>query len=479
MSDSAPPPPVSTAPAGTAANAPIGPPARRALLTIFLIVLTDLIGFGMILPLLPYYAKNLNATETQTTLLFGCFSLFQFIFTPIWGRLSDRIGRRPVLVVSMAVSAAMYALFGYADSLWLLFVARIGAGIGTANIGTAQAYIADILPPHKRSVGMGILGAGFGLGFIIGPALGGLLTWRFGPHMPGYVAGGLSLLAMVMAALLIHEAPNRKPARGGLSGLRVFAKYWRNPAVRSGWLIIALDIFALAVMEITLSLWLLNPECIEPLPFSKMEWLHTALGVSQQVVEGLAHGRAVDPDQALTIGLGMGLIGLVMAIIQGGMIRRLAPKYGERKMLLVGIWFLAAGLLLLPVLGHNYWTLTVVVLMQAVGQSLIQPSNFGLISRNAEPHEQGAVMGIGQSISSLMRFVGPAVTGLLIWTRAIKGADGLPVVSTVVAYSLPFYVGGVLVLVALLPWRKLSVPEIEPGTTPAEGAAAATATEPV
>ncbi|HTL53899.1 MAG TPA: MFS transporter [Planctomycetota bacterium] len=460
--------PAPTAPAtATGANAPITKEARRALMTIFLIVLTDLIGFGMILPLLPFYAKTFNADDRAIGLLFGCFSLFQFLFTPIWGRLSDRIGRRPVLIASLAVSGVMYALYGSADSLWLLFVARIGAGIGTANIGTAQAYISDILPPNKRTVGMGILGAGFGLGFIFGPALGGLLTWRFDPHVPSYAAAGLSGLAMILAMLFLKEAPNRKPARGGLSPFAMLKKYWAVPAVRAGWIIIALDIISLAVMEITLSLWLL--EIMDPIPFSKTTFFQSVLNSAQNVVSTMSHGHEVNSDQALTIGLGMALIGIVMAVIQGGMIRRIAPKYGERKMLFTGIWLLGIGLVGVPLvglMGANYWSLGFVVLLQAIGQSLIQPSNFAMISRNAASDEQGAVLGIGQSISSLMRFIGPVMTGLLVYTHKIE-THGAPLVSKYLAYSLPFYVGGVLVLLALIPWKHMTVPPDVPAAAAA------------
>ncbi|MGH7145822.1 MAG: MFS transporter [Planctomycetota bacterium] len=473
----------SDTPAGTAAAAPVKTPidkkARRALMTIFLIVLTDLIGFGMIIPLLPFYAKSLGASVVTVGMLFGIFSLFQFIFTPIWGRLSDRIGRKPVLMISLLVSVAMYGLYGWAGSLFWLFVARGGAGIGTANIGTAQAYIADILPPDRRAVGMGVLGAGFGLGFIFGPALGGILTWMFTPSAPGYAAAALSAVALVMTLTMLHEAEDRKPVRGGLNAWGVLKKNLAHPSIRAGWSIIALDIFSFSLMEVTLSLWLID--VMQPLPFSHSDafrWVQTHM---QGLLSGLSHGKEnVDPDAALTIGLGMALVGFVMAFIQGGLIRRLVPKYGERKMLCFGLWSFGLGLILLPFLGFSYWLLLIPVFMQVIGQSLIQPSNLGLISRNADPGEQGAVMGIGQSISSLMRALGPvAATGLIAAFKPTRLHDTLPFLNPAnlahptfgntlhitLAYGVPYLSAGVLVLLALIPLRRIEVPPLRPGQT--------------
>src|SRR5689334_16445878 len=187
---------------------------RSPLLFIFLTVFIDLLGFGIVLPHLPVYSKAYGADELTLGLLFSCFSGMQFLCAPMWGRLSDRIGRRPVLIGGLVGTAASYALFAFASSLPLLFASRLLAGFFGANISTAQAYIADVTPPEHRAKSMGLIGAAFGLGFTLGPLFGGELT-SLSPMAPGFFACGLSLCAALFGALRLPE-----PARHG--GSRVF-----------------------------------------------------------------------------------------------------------------------------------------------------------------------------------------------------------------------------------------------------------------
>src|SRR4051794_1472280 len=195
---------------------------RASLLVLFLTVFIDLIGFGMVIPFLAFYAHEYGASGTTVGAVVGIYSIMQFFFAPIWGRMSDRIGRRPVLLISLTASCLGYLLFGFARHLWVLFASRIIAGIGGANIGTAQAYIADTTTTEERAKGMGLIGAAFGLGFILGPPLSGILSHVGALHgmagnlLPGLVASALSLTALVLAMLVLGESkpPDLQPRSG-------------------------------------------------------------------------------------------------------------------------------------------------------------------------------------------------------------------------------------------------------------------------
>src|SRR5690348_168589 len=194
---------------------------------LFLIVFVDLVGFGLVIPLLPFYAERYGASPQEVTILVAIYSLMSMLAAPVWGRLSDRVGRRPVLMVSMAAAAAAYAWLGFADALWMLFAARALAGLCAGNIAAAQAYIADVTPPEGRARGMGMIGAAFGLGFIIGPALGGVVAGNdlatADLRTPGLIAAGLSSLAFLGVLLMLKESlPEgaRRAGRGRIAALR-------------------------------------------------------------------------------------------------------------------------------------------------------------------------------------------------------------------------------------------------------------------
>src|SRR5580700_3384737 len=204
---------------------------------LFLIVLIDLIGFGLVIPLLPFYAVRFHASPQEVTVLMAVFSLASMLTAPLWGRLSDRVGRRPVLMVSMAAAALAYLWLGFASRLWMLFAARALAGAGAGNIAAAQAYIADITKPEDRARGMGLIGAAFGLGFIIGPALGG---WLAGSDpatadvvTPAWVAAGLSALALLGVVFLLRESlPRERRGLGAAKGrLAALAGALRRPVL--------------------------------------------------------------------------------------------------------------------------------------------------------------------------------------------------------------------------------------------------------
>src|SRR5688572_16346683 len=192
---------------------------RSPLFVIFFTVFLDLLGFGLIIPILPYYAERFGATPSVITLIMASYSLMQFLFAPVWGRLSDRVGRRPIILMSLAVSTTGYLLLGFASSLTHVFLARILAGIGNANLPTAQAYIADVTRPEERARGMGLVGMAFGLGFVFGPAFGGFLGSLWIP-LPAFVAAGLTALDLALAAVVLRE-PARRALGHGREALRL------------------------------------------------------------------------------------------------------------------------------------------------------------------------------------------------------------------------------------------------------------------
>jgi DHA1 family tetracycline resistance protein-like MFS transporter len=373
--------------------------------TLFLIVFVDLIGFGLVIPLLPFYALRFEASPQQVTVLLAVYSLMQLITAPLWGSLSDRVGRRPVLMVSMTASVLAYVWIGSATALWMLFAARALAGACAGNIAAAQAYIADVTKPEERARGMGLIGAAFGLGFIIGPALGGFLAGAdpatADTETPAWVAAGLSFLALCGVAFLLAES---RPAdqRSSASSLNRFAAIsgvLRRPLLSRLILIFFLVMLAFAGMESTFALWALE----------QFGW---------------------GPRQ---VGYVLSYVGVVSALLQGGLIGRLARLCGEERLLVCGLALIGFGLLVLPFV-LNLEVLAGAVTALALGMGLTQPSLNSLISRRAGREEQGEVLGVSQSIGSLSRVVGPATAGLLF------GEFGR---------NAPFFWGAVLVAAAL------------------------------
>jgi MFS family permease len=194
---------------------------RRSLAILFIVVFIDLLGFGMVIPVMALYAKHLGAPEATIGWLSTGYSAMQFLFAPIWGRLSDRVGRRPMLLVSIAMTSVAFAIYGFADSFAVLLASRLFAGVATANIGIAQAYVADVTPPEGRARGMGLIGAAFGLGFVLGPALSGLLA-RHSLALPGFAAAALAAANGVAAFFILPEPEHRavgRDERGRLDAL--------------------------------------------------------------------------------------------------------------------------------------------------------------------------------------------------------------------------------------------------------------------
>jgi MFS transporter, DHA1 family, tetracycline resistance protein len=395
--------------------------ARSPLLIIFFTVLIDLIGFGLIIPILPSYARGLDAEGFTLGLLIASYSLMQFLCMPFWGRLSDHVGRRPILLISLAASATGYLIWGFSNSLWMLFLARIVAGAGNANIAVAQAYVSDVTTPENRAKGMGLIGAAFGLGFVLGPALGGLflgsdaiaLLRAFVPtassdntlaglQFVGFVACLFSLIDLILAFFLLPEPEKRSHAGTDRFDLKpgFVMDTLKDKNLSTSIAIFFLSTFAFANMEATLVL--------------------------------LTNDRfGLTPRQNSLLFV---FVGVLIVLIQGGLIHRLAKKYGEKILIEAGTILTGFGLFLTP-LTLSFPVLCAAVTLLAFGSSINTPSNQSMLSKLAPQERSGGILGIGQSVSTLGRIFGPLV-GCACYKHF-----GIPV---------PYMIGTVAMVVAFL-----------------------------
>jgi DHA1 family tetracycline resistance protein-like MFS transporter len=351
---------------------------------LFLIVFVDLVGFGVIIPLLPFYGIHFGASPAEVTWMMASYSLAQFVFSPLLGRLSDRFGRRPVLLISLAISVLSYLWLGFANALWMLFAARLISGAGAGNIAAAQAYISDVTTPETRAKGMGMIGAAFGLGFTIGPALGGLVAGSepSGEALarPAFLAAALSLLAFFLASLWLKESlpPEARKATARPSRWRLARDLWTRHNLRQLILLLFITISAFAGMETTFALW-----------------ANSTFGWGPAQVGGIFL-----------------YVGVVLVVTQGVLIGRLSKRFGEARLVTAGAAMIALGLIGLP-LALALWRLLIVNALLALGMGLLNPSLTSLISQQADVDERGGVLGVSQSASSLARILGPAIAGPL------------------------------------------------------------------
>ena len=366
-------------------------PSRGSLLVIFLTVFIDLLGFGMVLPLLPIYADQFTTDPAgwQIGLLMASFSAMQFLFAPIWGNLSDRIGRRPVLMIGLAGSVIFYFLFGIAtiyQSLIGLFITRIGAGIAGATISTAQAYIADTTTPEKRTRGMALIGVAFGMGFTFGPLLGFLAVPSGkgdpGPW-PGFAAAILSAIAFAMAVFLLPESNRSRlaNARRKIFDIDALRLAMTTPRVLFILLAIAICIFAFANLETTFSMVLKGSKDFQSSPF-EFSWRDICLTYA--------------------------FIGFMVAFVQGGLVRPLASHLPEHVLAIGGAAIEFVGFLLVVLAMYQASTVMLFCAMAVVatGYSGIQPSLHSMLSKSSVPENHGAMMGLGQSFNSMARILG-------------------------------------------------------------------------
>jgi DHA1 family tetracycline resistance protein-like MFS transporter len=361
---------------------------RSPLVVIFTTVFIDLVGFGIVIPVLPFYAEGtrFNASPRTVGLLFASYSVMQLIFSPVLGRLSDKYGRRPVLLISIIGTGIGFLILGFATTLWMLFVGRILDGITGGNISTAQAYIADITTKENRAKGMGLIGAAFGLGFVFGPAIGGVLS-GWGVNVPFFFAAALCFANAVLLYFTLPETvtpdhPARESAAGGRGFSQLF-KSLKNPRLSFVLLIYFLFIVAFSIMTTSFSLYTMF-----------------RFGYDAQHTGYL-----------------FAYVGIIAVIIQGGLIGRLVKRFGEQPLVIVGAFLFAGSLFAVPFVGPETGGLLALLVgggLFSIGNSLSAPSLTSLASKSAGRGEQGTVLGVTQSVASLARAVGPALAAFLI-----------------------------------------------------------------
>jgi DHA1 family tetracycline resistance protein-like MFS transporter len=372
---------------------------RSPLIVIFTTVFIDLVGFGIVIPVLPFYAEGtaFNATPRTVGLLFASYSIMQLIFSPILGGLSDKYGRRPVLLLSIIGTGFGFLILGFAKTVAMLFLGRIIDGITGGNISTAQAYIADITTPDNRAKGMGLIGAAFGLGFIFGPAIGGILS-KWGIQIPFLFAAALCfanalLLFFTLPETVTKNNPARTSAAGG-RGLSQLLQSLRQPQLAFVLTIYFFFVVAFSIMTTSFSLYVMF-----------------RFGYDAQHTGYL-----------------FAYVGLISVIVQGGLIGRLVKRFGELPLVVAGALCFSLSLFAVPFVGPAAGGLAGLLIgggVFSLGNSLATPALTSLASKSVGPAEQGTTLGVTQSVASLARAVGPSLAAILInSSMAHFGADG-------------------------------------------------------
>lgn len=377
---------------------------KSPLFVLFITIFIDMLGFGIIIPILPIFSKELGAADYQVGLIAMIFPIMNFLFAPLWGTLSDRHGRRPIMLVSIFITAIAYFVFSQVTVLWILFFSRLLSGVGSANISVAQAYITDVTSPAERTKSLGFLGAAFGIGFIMGPPLGGWLKSISTPgtvDWVGYVASGMCMINLLMAYFLLPESLKEKKINVPFNFKLVTGIITELKKPMVGQLLWTNFIFITAFMLMQISCSLM--------------WKEITL---------------LDEKQ---IGYVFAFIGVATAVVQGLLVGRMVKAFGEIKMLTYGIIFMAVGLAILPLTGK-----TLFVPVQFIGLALIAlangcltPSITSLLSKFANQNEVGHVLGVSQSFGSVARAVGMGLSGFLYSIQ----------------FAVPFVVGTVLMLI--------------------------------
>ncbi len=386
-------------------------PNSAARMTIFLIVFVDLLGFGIMIPMLPFFARSLGATPAEIGALMFVYSFMQIFLSPVWGSLSDRYGRRPILLLTILGQCAAFLWAGMSMSYMSLLLSRMAAGIFAGNISTASAYMADVTAPSERAKGMGLIGAAIGLGFIFGPAIGGLLI-PHGHHWPSLAAWAISFANLILAFFLLKESKasvkersqNRRRFR-----MQDFKFVLESPKFFYPMLISFLATFAFVQLEITFGLFVTDRFKFEE---RDAAFLFAFMGIASALVQGVVLGPLTKrfPEHILI------RFGLISALVALGALTAAT-----------GMPLLIASLLLL-----------------ATGYSLMNPCLSALVSKNASSENQGSILGIYQSFGSAARVLAPLGAGLLYGIKL----------------ELPFMVGVAILAIGLLVWTLRRPPEL-------------------
>jgi len=349
---------------------------KSAVTLIFLTVFIDLLGFGILIPILPSFAKKvLLVDEAAIGIAIASYSFVQFLFNPIAGRLSDKYGRRPIIIISLLINASGYVVFAFTTSYLMLIAARIIAGIGGSTIGAAQAYIADVTTKENRAKGMGKIGAAFGLGFVFGPLIGGFLS-TYGYMITGLAAAGFSVMAFLLTIFFLPESNLHKGKAGSGSG-----KLFNLHAVK--------EIFKKKQLAILIILFF-----ILTFSFANIYGTFALLGIEVYGFSDLENGYM------------FGIVGLSSAIIQGGLIGMITKLLGKNRIMIIGSFLITVTLALIPYAG-TFLGLAIVVIFLAVGNGILNPTLLSLISESTEENMQGTTLGINQSFSAFARVLGP------------------------------------------------------------------------
>jgi multidrug resistance protein len=377
---------------------------NASLSIIFITVFIDLMGFGILMPILPTFAsKELGVSDFGIGTVVAAFSLMQFFFNPMFGRLSDRIGRRPVILSTQLITAFSYLMFAFSNSYSILLISRILGGLGGSNIGVAQAYIADITTKEERSKGMGLIGAAFGLGFVFGPLVGAFLS-KFGYHVAGIASACFTTTAFVFAYFMLPESIKEKnfdkKFRLKIFDLKFSKEILAHPTL--GFLILLFFFIIFSVANI----------------------------YGTFAILGYKFYHFTDQQNGMLFGIN----GLAAAIVQGGLIRVLSKRYKDKSILMLGIVFMIFGLALLPY-GGDFIGVAVVISILAIGAGILQPLIPSMISKHSPENQQGATLGVSQSVSAFARVLGP------LWGGFSYEALG---------YQFPFFTGAFVTFLSLI-----------------------------
>lgn len=377
---------------------------RASLGIIFVTIFIDLMGFGILIPILPAFAsKQLGISDLGIGSIVAAFSFMQFIFNPILGRLSDRIGRRPVILATQLLTATSYLIFAFSNSFALLLLSRMLGGLGGSNIGVAQAYIADITTKEERAKGMGVIGAAFGLGFVFGPLIGALLS-KYGYHVAGLGSAAFTLTAFIFASFRLPESLKEKKTDGKIK-IKIFDATFAKQVITHpsiGFLILLFFFIIFSIANI----------------------------YGTFAILGYKFYHFTDQQN----GMLFGMTGLVGAVIQAGIIRSLSKKLSDKTIVLIGIFFMMIGLALIPY-GGNFSGVAIVISIMAVGSGILQPIIPSMISKYAPENQQGATLGFSQSVSAFARVLGP------LWGGFSYDAFG---------YQYPFLTGAFFTLLTFI-----------------------------